>query len=224
MSAVEVDERTAIAQLKRGEIRGLDALMRIYQVRAVRAAYVVTHDLALAEDIVQSAFIRAYERIEQFDESRPFGPWFLRGVVNSAATAAGQRRRFVPLTPARDAEDAVAAHADANAVVGAEPDPETLILQAETHAELWQALDQLPPAQRAAAVLRLYLELPEAEAAARLGVPTGTVKSRLNAARTRLRLVLGRSPTAHAVSRPALTSTSTPSAAEAHQPEREARR
>jgi RNA polymerase sigma-70 factor (ECF subfamily) len=191
MSAVELDERTAIAQLKRGEVRGLDALMLIYQVRAVRAAYVVTHDLPLAEDIVQSAFIRAYERIEQFDEARPFGPWFLRSVVNSAATAAGQRRRFVPLAPTRDA-DAVAAAADANAVVGTEPDPETLILQAETHAELWQALDQLPPAQRAAAVLRLYLELPEAEAAARLGVPTGTVKSRLNAARTRLKVVLGR--------------------------------
>src|SRR6478672_10701509 len=143
MSAVDVDERTAIAQLKRGEIRGLDALMLIYQVRAVRAAYVITHDLPLAEDIVQSAFIRAYERIEQFDETRPFGPWFLRSVVNSAATAAGQRGRFVSLAPARDADDAVDAAADANAVVGTEAAPETLILQAETRAELWQALESL---------------------------------------------------------------------------------
>jgi RNA polymerase sigma-70 factor (ECF subfamily) len=223
MSAVDSNERTAIAQLKRGEIRGLDALMLIYQVRAVRAAYVVTHDLPLAEDIVQSAFIRAYERIEQFDETRPFGPWFLRSVVNSAATAAGQRRRFVPLAPARD-DDAVVAVADANAAVGTEHDPETLILQTETHAELWQALDQLPPAQRAAAVLRLYLELPEAETAARLGVPTGTVKSRLNAARRRLKIVLGRSTSDHDNRQSEASATLISEAADARQVEREARR
>src|SRR3954452_19944784 len=105
MSAVDGNERTAIAQLKRGEIRGLDALMLIYQVRALRAAFVVTRDLPLAEDLVQSAFIRAYERIEQFDETRPFGPWFLRSVVNSAARAAERRQRSLPLAVARDAAD-----------------------------------------------------------------------------------------------------------------------
>jgi RNA polymerase sigma-70 factor, ECF subfamily len=186
-----VDERNAIAQLKRGDIRGLDVLMRIYQVRALRAAFMVTRDLPLAEDLVQSAFVRAYERIEQFDATRPFGPWFLRSVVNSAATAVDRRRRFVPFDTPADAGD----HGiGSNAAATAGPSPETLILQAETHEELWQALDRLPPAQRAAAVLRLYLELPEAETAAQLGVPLGTVKSRVNAARTRLRLVLGRPP------------------------------
>ena len=186
------DERTAIAQLKQGDIRGLDALMLIYQVRALRAAYVVTRDLPLAEDIVQSAFIRAYERIEQFDETRPFGPWLLRSVVNSAATAASRRRRFVPLDDAHASDDNGADAADE--AVSPKPDPEALILAAETHDELWQALDGLPPAQRAAAVLRLYLELPEAETAQQLGVPLGTVKSRVNAARTRLRTFLGRPP------------------------------
>ncbi len=91
-----VDERTAIAQLQRGEIRGLDALMLIYQVRALRAAFVVTRDLTLAEDIVQSAFIHAYERIEQLDTTRSFGPWFLRSVVNSAIRAAEDRDDLNP--------------------------------------------------------------------------------------------------------------------------------
>jgi RNA polymerase sigma-70 factor (ECF subfamily) len=184
-----VNEDNAIAQLRRGDIRGLDVLMRIYQVRALRAAYVVTRDLPLAEDIVQSAFIRAYERIGQYDASRPFGPWFLRSVVNSAVRAAEGRQRLVLLGGTRAPDDA-----DANDAVSREPDPETLMLQTETYEELWQALDRLPPAQRAAAVLRLYLELPEAETAAQLGIPTGTVKSRVNAARTRLRLMLGRPP------------------------------
>ncbi len=99
-----LDERTAISQMQRGDIRGLDTLMRAYQVRALRAAHLITHDLPLAEDIVQSAFIRAYERIEQFDDTRPFGPWFLRSVVNSATTAAAvadgsSAQRRCPATP-----------------------------------------------------------------------------------------------------------------------------
>lgn len=183
-----LDERTAINLMQRGDIRGLDALMLAYQLRAIRAAYLVTHDLALAEDIVQSAFIRAYERIGQYDPERPFGPWFLRSVVNSAATAARRHGRFVPLQHARPGHDAVAGSDDL-------PDldfgPEERILGAETREAIWQAIDSLPPSQRAAIVLRYFLELPEAETAQRLGVPPGTVKSRLATARSRLRAVLG---------------------------------
>jgi RNA polymerase sigma-70 factor (ECF subfamily) len=196
-----LDERTAISQMQRGDIRGLDTLMRAYQVRALRAAHLITHDLPLAEDIVQSAFIRAYERIEQFDDTRPFGPWFLRSVVNSATTAVTRRGRFEWRngSTAQDAADDVVSGAEATAVLpDPDPGPEERILGAETRDEVWQALESLPPAQRAAVVLRYFLELPEAETAQRLGVPPGTVKSRLATARGRLRAVLGSpDPTAH---------------------------
>ena len=82
-----MEEQKAIARLKRGDISGLEALVRKYQVQAVRAAYLIIRDRALAEDIVQAAFLRAYERIGQFDAGRPFGPWFLRSVVNDAVKA-----------------------------------------------------------------------------------------------------------------------------------------
>jgi RNA polymerase sigma-70 factor (ECF subfamily) len=183
---MSLDERTAINQMQRGDIRGLDALMRAYQVQAIRAAYLITHDLPLAEDIVQSAFIRAYERIEQYDTSRPFGPWFMRSVVNSAVTAVVRRKRHVPFVDAGSVE-AFASDEFADPESG----PEARMLGAETRAEVWKAVDSLPPAQRAAIVLRYYLELPEAEAAERLGIPPGTVKSRLSTARGRLRAVFG---------------------------------
>ena len=61
---------------------------------------------------------------------------------------------------------------------------------AETQAALWAALGGLSPSARAAIVLRYYLDLSEAEMAARLGVPPGTVKSRLHAARRRLRAIV----------------------------------
>ena len=75
-------ERAAVDVLRRGDIAGLEILVRLHQVRAVRAAYLVTRDRALAEEVVQEAFVRAYDRIDQFDPGRPFAPWLLRSVVN----------------------------------------------------------------------------------------------------------------------------------------------
>jgi len=69
-----VDEKQAIALLKCGDPAGLEELVKLYQLRAVRAAALITGDRALAEDIVQSAFIRTADRIGQFDSQRPFGP------------------------------------------------------------------------------------------------------------------------------------------------------
>src|SRR5262249_4106702 len=100
-----MEEREAIQRLQRGDIGGLAVLVHRYQGRAVRAAYLVTHDLAVDEDIVQSALLKAYERIEQFDARRLFGPWFLTSVLNDAKKAAARRARLVPL--ARDNEDEV---------------------------------------------------------------------------------------------------------------------
>jgi RNA polymerase sigma-70 factor (ECF subfamily) len=181
-------ERNAIEQLRRGDIRGLEALVRLYYTPALRAAYLVTHDRPLAEDLVQTAFIRAYERIGQYDASRPFGPWFLRSVVNSAANAVTRRARSVPFRPAPYAESGD----DDGSSDLADPSlgPAELIERAESDDELWAVLAMLPPAQRAATVLRYYLEMPDAEIAARLGVPPATVRWRLHAARKRLRQML----------------------------------
>jgi RNA polymerase sigma-70 factor (ECF subfamily) len=179
-----VNEQVAVARLQRGDIRGLEVLVQTYQVSAVRAAFLITRDRPLSEDIVQSAFIRAYERIAQFDPARPFGPWFLRIVVNDALKAAGRGRRLVPLDALSDESGEIPlAHAD--------PDPEALFVRGESDQTVWAALEELPPEQRAAIIMRYYLEIPEQEAADRLGVPPGTIKSRLHTARRKLKSVLG---------------------------------
>ena len=177
-----MEEQKAIARLKRGDISGLEALVRKYQVQAVRAAYLIIRDRALAEDIVQAAFLRAYERIGQFDAKRPFGPWFLRSVVNDAVKAATRRERQVPLEAS--AEGGETSLADPN------PSPADLAEAAEIRQAVWTALGKLPPAQRAVIVLRYYLGLSEAEMAGELACPPGTVKWRLHAARKSLRTLL----------------------------------
>jgi RNA polymerase sigma-70 factor, ECF subfamily len=175
-----MDEREAVGRLKRRDITGLEALVRVYQHQALRAARLITRDAALAEDVVQSAFLHAYERIDQFDASRPFGPWFLRSVVNAAVRVATRQARQIPL----DEREAGAA------VIDQAQGPEELAERAETARDLWLALGQLAPAQRAVLVQRYYLGLSEAELSDSLACPPGTVKSRLHTARRRLRLLL----------------------------------
>ena len=176
-------EAEAIARLKRGDISGLEGLVAVYQVQAVRAAYLVTRDLGLAEDVVQSAFLRAYERIGQYDTARPFAPWFLRSVINDAIKVS-TRGRHVSLDELMPLEGTLLRSYSEGLDLG------SIIVEAETNDAIWEALGKLPPQQRAVLVLRYYLDLGEAEMSARLDVPAGTVKSRLHAARKHLRALL----------------------------------
>ena len=179
-------EQSAIARLKDGDIQGLETLVKGYQIQALRAAYLVTQDHSLAEDIVQSAFINLQAKIHQFDPTRPFRPWFLRSVVNAAINAARRRQRLVPFEDATKGEREKALEW----LNGANPEPEEALEAAQLRQEVWNALEQLTPNQRAAVVLRYYLEMSEAEMGETLASPISSVKWWLYSARKRLRGLL----------------------------------
>lgn len=181
-----MDERQALARLRRGDIDGLETLVQTYAVKAVRTAYLITRDRAAAEDIVQTAFLRVHERIHQFHPDRPFEPWFLRVVINDAVKSASRSQRQVSI-------DANLAENDltlADILVDPTPEPADEFERTEIRQAVWDAMGQLTPKQRAVAVLRYYLGYGEAEMAEYLTVPAGTVKWRLHAARERLRELL----------------------------------
>ncbi|MBA2343966.1 MAG: RNA polymerase sigma factor [Rubrobacter sp.] len=178
-----MDERRAIERLKGGDIGGLEALVRLHHTRAVRAVDLIVHDTALSHDIVQAAFVRFYERIRQFDAGRPFGPYFMKIVVNDAIKAASRRERTVSFYRG-DTEDLLSRLADPGT------GPHEQAEEAETQRRVWRALEQLPPAQRAVIVQRYYLGMSEAEMAGSAEIPSGTIKSRLNAARKGLKNLL----------------------------------
>jgi RNA polymerase sigma-70 factor (ECF subfamily) len=177
-----MDERRAIEILKKGDVGGLEVLVRTHQTRAVRAAYLILRDRALAEDVVQAAFVRTYEKIETFDESRPFGPWFVKVVVNDAIRAATRRERTVRFD--EEDEDPVVTLTDTGM------SPQDFVEEAEERRRVWTALEKLPPAQRAVVVQRYYLGMSEAEMAEGQSSPPGTIKWRLHAARKRLSKLL----------------------------------
>jgi RNA polymerase sigma-70 factor (ECF subfamily) len=179
-------ERASITQLKAGDIGGLAALVDVYQLKALRTAYLIVRDRAVAEDITQAAFIRAYERIDQFHVGAPFGPWFLRSVANDAIKAVERTRRTRSL-------DVHARQGGSPAVelVDESAGPAAIFEQAESAAEVWALLERLPAKQRAVVVLRYFAGLDDAEIALRVDAPSATVRWRLFAARGRLRGWLG---------------------------------
>src|SRR5437588_596445 len=78
------DERAWVRGAQAGSVSDLEALFRAHWPRAYRAAYLVVHDAAAAEDIAQEAFLAAVRALDRFDRKRPFGPWLHRIAVNHA--------------------------------------------------------------------------------------------------------------------------------------------
>jgi RNA polymerase sigma-70 factor (ECF subfamily) len=156
------DERAWVRGAQRGSVADLEALFRHHWPRAYRAAYLVVHDSAAAEDIAQEAFLAAVRNLDRFDRRRAFGPWLHRIVVNRAIDWSRAR------TLRREAGDA------ALAAAAAPPAPENPHSQT-----LAAALAELSPEHRAVIVLRHLLEYTPGEIAKLLGLPRGTVNSRL---------------------------------------------
>ena len=180
-------EHEAIARMKRGDNSGLDHLVRQHQVQALRTAMLITRDKALAEDVVQSAFIRAYQKIEQFDASKPFAPWFMRSVANAAVQASKKMNRTLSL---HDQVSDGTTFEDLLADSTGNPD-ETLAAK-ERQLMIRDALDKLTPEQRAAVVMRYFLDMSESDISTALETPKGTIKWRLHESRKRLRGLLQR--------------------------------
>ncbi len=144
-------------------VSDLEALFREHWPRAYRAAFLVVHDAAAAEDIAQEGFLAAIRNLDTFDRRRPFGPWLHRIVVNRAIDWARARALRAEVGGESLADSAGA------------PDPPQDPYSAETTA----ALAALSPEHRAVIVLRHLLEYTPGEIAGLLDLPRGTVNSRL---------------------------------------------
>ncbi|MCU0646474.1 MAG: sigma-70 family RNA polymerase sigma factor [Gemmatimonadaceae bacterium] len=153
-------------------------LVTPYLARAYQLARRVLGNREDAEDLVQDAAVRAYERLAQFDRARPFAPWFLRVVFNLAL-----RRRESVVRLKQDSLDEVSELA-APAGETVDPDREAF----------WQvfraAVERLPPRQRSIVMLFDVDGLSGAEIAEQLEVSQETVRWHLHQARKTLRAVM----------------------------------
>jgi RNA polymerase sigma-70 factor (ECF subfamily) len=160
-----------IREAQRGSTDALEELFRRHWRRAHRAAFLVVHDSAAAEDIAQESFLAAVRALDRFDRRRPFGPWLHRITVNRSIDFARAR--------ALRGEASLPESTEAAAPQGA-----------EISEELIAALADLPPEFRAVVVLRYVLEYTPGEIGEMLDLPRGTVNSRLRRGLDRLRPVV----------------------------------
>ena len=178
-----MDEQQAIQRLKSGDIGGLEILVNLYQVRAVRTAFLITQDPAQAEDAVQDAFLQIYRSIRHFDQDRPFSAWFMRSVVNAAVKTARKSVRGMATRFDQDGSWFESLATEDESV-------EQQVESSEFQGQLWKVMQRLSPRQRAAIVQRYFLDMSEKDMAEELKAAPGTVKWLLHAARKNLRSLL----------------------------------
>jgi RNA polymerase sigma-70 factor (ECF subfamily) len=164
-----------IGLARNGSAEAAGALFDRYWETAWVAAYAVTADRALADDAAQDAIQQAFGALHRFDVTRPFGPWLKRIAVNRAIDHLRRQRRV----------DLLGDETLHGWALGA---------SAEEDVRLWAVADAvagLGGAKRAVVVLHYWLDLPLDEIAGILGLPVGTVASRLSRALAELRVALG---------------------------------
>jgi RNA polymerase sigma-70 factor, ECF subfamily len=171
---VSRSERKLIRAAQGGSEAAMEELFRLHWPRAQRAAFLVVHDRAAAEDIAQEGFLSALRALERFDRRRPFGPWLHRIVVNRAIDHARSRKLRREVEPEPELADERPPATDSGGLSD----------------ELIAALRTLSPEHRAVVVLRYLLEFTPGEIAEALEMPRGTVNSRLRRGLDRLSLTL----------------------------------
>jgi RNA polymerase sigma-70 factor (ECF subfamily) len=164
-------ERALVRAALDGDRGAVEQLFQAHWPACHRAALLVTRDPDGAQDIAQEAFLAAIAALDRFDRSRPLGPW-LRTIVARRAIDF-TRTRAVRREVAALAEDAVA---EQRADTAARPSDEVLA-----------AVATLPQEQREVVVLRHLLDLSPTEISGIVGVPVGTVNSRMRRALDALR-------------------------------------
>ncbi len=165
-----------ITRAQGGDRAAFGELVRRYREGVVNLVYRMCGDANLAEDVAQEAFIRAWQHLPRYQPRSPFRNWLYRIATNLAIDAVRRERETVDV--------------DALPLASSDQGPEAAVESQERGELVRQAVLALPTASRAALVLREYGGLSYREIAGTLGIPMGTVMSRLNYARTLLREAL----------------------------------
>jgi RNA polymerase sigma factor (sigma-70 family) len=172
------EESDLVERARRGDVDAYRQVMELHQGIAFRMAYLVSGDAGDAEDAVQDGFTKAWYALGRFRPGAPFRPWLLEIVCNEARNrrrSAGRRAKLALRTAAESRPGEAA------------PSPEAAVLDGERRQELLDAVEELREEERLVVSCRYFLDLSEAETATTLGIPAGTVKSRLARALEHLR-------------------------------------
>ena len=177
------EDAVLVRKAQQGDMDAYESLVRRYQQRVYALCRRLTGAHQSADDLAQETFIKAYFALERFDAQWPLYPWLRKIAVNSGLNYLKSRDRERPLE-----DDSPGGRRMPSAPDG--DDPERQLESAEFQARLEKAVASLPADQRSVFVLRFHESLSYEEISRTLGLPLGTVMSRLNRARQKLKELL----------------------------------
>ena len=173
-----MDEPTLIRHAANGDASAWEPLVQTHQQAVFRLAYLLLGDPDDAEDIAQETFLRAWNHLRRFDQTRPLKPWLLSITANLSRNRRRSAGRYLAaLTRAFRDEPAPASVEDKSA-------------QYMEANDLWKAVQNLNEPDQQVVYLRYFMDLSVAETAEVLKVADGTVKSRLSRALEKLRAII----------------------------------
>jgi RNA polymerase sigma-70 factor (ECF subfamily) len=189
-ATANTDELALVRSAKQGDVSAFEELVRRYDRNVFRIANHITHNAEDAEDVVQEAFLKAYQNLNRFQEQSKFYTWLVRIAVNEALMKLRRRRSDKTVSIDQDIEteeDAIPRE-----IADWSPNPEQQYKQAELKDILTKTIQGLPPSFRTVFVLRDVEGLSTEETAEALDLSIPAVKSRLLRARLQLRERLNR--------------------------------
>jgi RNA polymerase sigma-70 factor, ECF subfamily len=183
---LETEEKQLISRCKKGDLSAFDQLMQTYEKKVYALCFRMAGNPHDAADLAQEAFLKAFRALPSFKGESRFSTWLYRIVTN---TCLDERRRLArrPSLVSLDKPLETDEGTLAVALPDTSPDPLHAALSGELQQEIQQLLSQLPAEQRLILVLRDLEGYSYEEIGRITGVEMGTVKSRLNRARARLR-------------------------------------
>jgi RNA polymerase sigma-70 factor (ECF subfamily) len=174
-----VDEAEVVRAAQRGDSAAFAEIVRRYQHAVHRVAYALTRNAADADDLAQETFVRAYRALDRFRAGEPLYPWLARIATNLAFSLFRTRRRRP--------ETALEPLVEAGQQWGVDDDPADRAAEKERQAHMQSAFAALSREHQAVLTLRVVEDLSYEDIARTLGVPIGTVMSRLSRARAELK-------------------------------------
>ena len=181
----DIDELALVQAAKKGDLDAFSELVNRYDRNIFRIAQHITHNEEDAQDVVQEAFLKAYQNLDQFQGNSKFYTWLVRIAVNEALMKL--RRRRTDRTVSIDEDVETEEGTMPREVADWSPNPEQLYGQSELSDILKKTIQGLPPGFRTVFVLRDVEGLSTEETAEMLGLSIPAVKSRLLRARLQLR-------------------------------------
>lgn len=178
---LQLDDEEAVSRVLNGETALFEIIMRRYNQRLFRVARAILRNDGDAEDVIQDAYVRAYEHLDQFAGKAAFSTWLIRIAIHEALARKRRNGRLEELEAVQNKDDRIPI------LKSSTPDPEAQTAQFESRQLLQEAIEALPDDYRTIVIMRDVEEMNVAETAASLEVSEALVKTRLHRAHAMLR-------------------------------------